>query len=173
MRPLIKNRSGNIGQSARSIVTRRSPFTPTSQWPDPTGIGWTASAIFNPSLIRHDQPTTEHGYRAAGELLDLDPRPTALVAFNDKAAVGALRATAERGLSVPRDVSIAGFDDLDLSRATTPQLTTVRQPLQEMGRMAVSLLIRLLDRHALEALHVELATTLTPRASTAPPPDLS
>jgi len=54
MRPLIKNRSGNIGQSARSIVTRRSPFTPTSQWPDPTGIGWTASAIFNPPLIRHD-----------------------------------------------------------------------------------------------------------------------
>ncbi|MEV0793178.1 LacI family DNA-binding transcriptional regulator [Kribbella sp. NPDC050459] len=131
-----------------------------------------AGILPDPSLIRHDQPTTQHGYRAAGELLDLAPRPTALVAFNDKAAVGALQAARERGLSVPGDVSIAGFDDLDLSRATTPQLTTVRQPLQEMGRMAVSLLIRLLDRHALEALHVELATTLTPRASTAPPPDL-
>lgn len=128
-----------------------------------------AGILPDPSLVRHDQPTTTHGYRAAVSLLDLDPRPTALVAFNDKAAIGALQAATERGLSVPGDLSIAGFDDLDLSRASNPQLTTVRQPLQEMGRMAVSLLIRLLDRHALEALHVELATTLIPRASTAPP----
>jgi LacI family transcriptional regulator len=66
-------------------------------------------------------------------------------------------------------LSIAGFDDIDLSRATSPLLTTVRQPLQEMGRMAVSLLTRLLDRHELEALHVELATELIVRGSTAPP----
>jgi LacI family transcriptional regulator len=125
-----------------------------------------AGILPDPSLVRHDQPTTAHGYRAAVSLLDLDPRPTALVAFNDKAAIGALQAATERGLSVPDDLSIAGFDDLDLSRATTPQLTTVRQPLQEMGRMAVSLLTRLLDRHALEALHVELATELIVRGST-------
>lgn len=125
--------------------------------------------LLDPSLVRHDEPTTSHGCRAACELLDLTPRPTALIAFNDKAAVGALQAASERGLSVPGDVSIAGFDDLDLARATSPQLTTVRQPLQEMGRMAVSLLIRLLERHALEALHVELATELVVRASTAPP----
>ncbi|MDX6264727.1 MAG: LacI family transcriptional regulator, partial [Kribbellaceae bacterium] len=93
----------------------------------------------------------------------------ALIAFNDKAAVGALQAAVARGLSVPDDLSIAGFDDLDLSRATDPTLTTVRQPLQEMGRMAVSLLIRLLDRHELEALHIELATELVVRHSTAPP----
>jgi LacI family transcriptional regulator len=129
-----------------------------------------AGILPDPSLVRHDQPTTQHGYRAAASLLDLDPRPTALVAFNDKAAIGALQAATERGLSVPTDLSIAGFDDIDLSRASTPQLTTVRQPLQEMGRMAVSLLIRLLDRHALEALHVELATELIIRTSTAPPP---
>ncbi|WP_350279984.1 LacI family DNA-binding transcriptional regulator [Kribbella sp. HUAS MG21] len=122
----------------------------------------------DPALIRHEQPTTTHGYRAAAELLELEPRPTALVAFNDKAAIGALQAAADRGLSVPGDVSIAGFDDIDLARATTPQLTTVRQPLQEMGRMAVSLLIRLLDRHEVEALHVELATELVVRGSTGP-----
>ena len=121
-----------------------------------------------PTLVRHVEPTIAHGYRAAAELLDLDPRPTALVAFNDKTAIGALQAAAERGLSVPGDLSIAGFDDIDLSRATTPQLTTVRQPLQEMGRMAVSLLIRLLDRHELEALHVELATELIVRGTTGP-----
>src|SRR5262249_7440329 len=108
------------------------------------------------------------GYRAAGELLDRPDRPTAIVGFNDKAAVGALRATAERQLRVPGDLSVAGFDDIDLSRVSQPMLTTVRQPLQEMGRMAVTLLVRLLDGHQLEALHVELATELVVRGSTGP-----
>jgi LacI family transcriptional regulator len=117
-------------------------------------------------LVRHVEPTVEKGYRAAAELLDLAERPTALVGFNDKAAVGALRAAAERGLRVPEDLSVAGFDDIDLSRATSPMLTTVRQPLAELGRMAVTLLIRLLERHELEALHVELATELVIRDST-------
>ncbi len=120
----------------------------------------------DPTLVRHVEATIAHGYRAASDLLE--HRPTALVAFNDKTALGAMQAAADRGLSIPGDLSIAGFDDIDLSRATTPQLTTVRQPLQEMGRMAVSLLIRLLDRHELEALHVELATELIVRASTGP-----
>ncbi|WP_329483110.1 LacI family transcriptional regulator [Kribbella sp. NBC_01484] len=127
-----------------------------------------AGILPDPTLVKHVEPTIAHGYRAAAELLDLDPRPTALAAFNDKTAIGALQAAAERGLSVPGDLSIAGFDDIDLSRATTPQLTTVRQPLQEMGRMAVSLLIRLLDRHEVEALHVELATELIVRGTTGP-----
>lgn len=121
----------------------------------------------SPELVRHvDEPTEENGYRAANEVWG--ERPTALVAFNDKMAVGALRAARERGLDVPGDVSIAGFDDLDLSRATTPGLTTVRQPVREMGRLAVTLLMRLLDRHEVEALHVELATELVVRDSTGP-----
>jgi LacI family transcriptional regulator, galactose operon repressor len=120
------------------------------------------------TLIRHVEPTVGWGRWAAGELLDRPDRPTALVGFNDKAAVGALQAAAERGLRVPDDLSVAGFDDIDLSRATAPPLTTVRQPLPEMGRMAVTLLIRLLDRHELEALHVELATELVVRESTGP-----
>jgi LacI family transcriptional regulator len=117
-------------------------------------------------LIRHVEPTVAHGHRAAGELLDVPDRPTALIGFNDKAAVGALQAAAERGLRVPDDLSVAGFDDIDLSRATSPMLTTVRQPLAEMGRMAVTQLVRLLERHELEALHVELATELVVRGST-------
>jgi LacI family transcriptional regulator len=119
-------------------------------------------------LVRSGEPTTEWGYRAAGELLDLPRRPTALVGFNDKAAVGALTAARERGLRVPEDLSIGGFDDIDLAQATQPMLTTVRQPLQEMGRMAVTLLMRLLERHQLDALHVELATELVVRGSTGP-----
>jgi len=71
-------------------------------------------------------------------------------------------------MPVPQAMSATLRDPADLSRATTPQLTTVRQPLQEMGRMAVSLLTRLLDRHEVEALHVELATELIVRGSTGP-----
>jgi LacI family transcriptional regulator len=121
-------------------------------------------------LLRSVEPTVEQGYRAAGELLDLPDRPTALVAFNDKVAAGALRAAYQRGLRVPEDLSVTGFDDSDLSRSTQPPLTTVRQPLEEMGRMAVSLLTRLLERHTVDTLHVELATQLVTRASTGPVP---
>lgn len=126
--------------------------------------------LTSPELLRSIEPTADWGYGAACELLDLPDRPTALVAFNDKAAVGALRAAQERGLRVPEDLSVTGFDDIDLSHSTVPMLTTVRQPLEEMGRMAVSLLMRLLERHTVETLHVELATHLIVRGSTGPAP---
>ena len=112
----------------------------------------------------------DHGVRlpGGGELLARPVRPTALVCFNDKTAVGALAAAAERGLRVPDDLSVTGFDDIDLAQVTSPALSTVRQPLAEMGRMAVSLLIRLLDGHQVDALHIELATDLIVRGSTGP-----
>ncbi|MEU4421859.1 LacI family DNA-binding transcriptional regulator [Actinoplanes sp. NPDC024001] len=126
-----------------------------------------AGVLQAPELTRFvAEPTTELGHRAAAELLDLPDRPTALVAFNDKMAIGALRAAAERGLRVPEDLSVAGFDDIELAEACHPLLTTVRQPLGEMGRMAVNLLLRMLGGHHLEALHVELATELVVRDST-------
>ena len=73
-------------------------------------------------------------------------------------------------LRVPADLSVTGFDDLDLAEATTPRLTTVWQSLEEMGRMAVGLMVRLLERHRIEALHVELAVELVVRGSTGPVP---
>jgi LacI family transcriptional regulator len=81
-----------------------------------------------------------------------------------------MQAAAERGLRVPGDVSVVGFDDSELSRVTVPQLTTVRQPLAEMARMGVELLLRLIDGRDIHTLHVELATELVTRASTGPPP---
>jgi LacI family transcriptional regulator len=130
-----------------------------------------AGVLHPAGLTRAGEPTAEFGYRAAGELLDRPVRPTALVCFNDKTAVGALAAAAERGLRVPGDLSVTGFDDIDLAQATSPALSTVRQPLAEMGRMAVSLLVRLLDGHQVDALHVELATELIVRGSTGPARD--
>jgi LacI family transcriptional regulator len=127
--------------------------------------------LADPSLVLSAEPTTRFGYRGATELFNVAEPPTAIVGFNDKVAVGALSAASERGLRVPADLSVTGFDDLDLAEATTPQLTTVRQPLEEMGRMAVGLMVRLLERHRIEALHVELATELVVRGSTGPVPD--
>ena len=108
------------------------------------------------------------GTAAAAELLDLPEPPTAIFAFNDNMAIGTIRAARARGLRVPEDLSVVGFDDLEEADIVTPALTTIRQPLAEMGRMAVSLLSRLLDNERLEALHVELATKLVVRESTAP-----
>jgi len=119
-----------------------------------------------PELLRFVEPTVQEGYAAAAQLLDVPERPTALVGFNDKIAVGALRAARERGLRVPGDISVAGFDDTDISQATEPMLTTVRQPLAELGRMAVTMLVRMIERHQLDARHVELATDLVVRDST-------
>ncbi|MEV0570696.1 LacI family DNA-binding transcriptional regulator [Dactylosporangium sp. NPDC050588] len=118
------------------------------------------------------EPNEAQGHAAACDLLDLPDPPTALVGFNDKIAIGILRAAAERGLRVPADLSVAGFDDIDVSRATHPMLTTVRQPLAELGRMAVTMLLRMIGGHELDALHVELATELVVRDSTAPPPSM-
>jgi LacI family transcriptional regulator len=111
----------------------------------------------------------EGGYTAAQQLLALPEPPTAIFAFNDNLAVGTMRAAVERGLRIPEDLSVVGFDDSDQSTVVTPQLTTVRQPLVEMGRMAASLLLRQLHQHSSEALRVELATKLVVRASTGAP----
>ncbi|MEV4641493.1 LacI family DNA-binding transcriptional regulator [Actinoplanes sp. NPDC049548] len=126
--------------------------------------------LTDPTLVRSAEPTTQFGHQAAGEMLDMPDPPTAIVCFNDKVAVGVFAAASERGLKVPGDLSVTGFDDIDLAKATTPPLTTVRQPLEEMGRIAVGLMIRLLEQHQLEALHVELATELVVRGSTGPAP---
>lgn len=109
------------------------------------------------------------GLKAAEQLLDLREPPTAIFAFNDNIAVGVLQAARERGLHVPTELSVVGFDDVEHATIVTPKLTTVRQPLAEMGRTAVSLLARLLERQRFETLHVELATRLVVRESTAPP----
>jgi LacI family transcriptional regulator len=84
-------------------------------------------------------------------------------------AIGAMQTARKRGVRIPEDLSIVGFDDLEEAEIVTPALTTIRQPLAEMGRIAVSLLMRLLDNQRLEALHVELGTRLVVRDSTAPP----
>jgi LacI family transcriptional regulator len=119
-------------------------------------------------LIRESNFQITGGYQAACELLSLPEPPTAIFAFNDNMAIGTLQAARERGLCVPGDLSVVGFDDVQLASSVSPPLTTVRQPLREMGRVAISQLSRLLDRHPVEVTRLELSTRLIVRESTAP-----
>jgi LacI family transcriptional regulator len=130
-----------------------------------------ASAGIMPDLTLEVEsiPEIAPGRAAAELLLDLAQPPTAIFAFNDNIAIGVIQAARDRGLRVPENLSVVGFDDVEHATVVSPTLTTVRQPLAEMGRTAVSLLNRLLERQRFETLHVELATRLVVRESTAPP----
>jgi LacI family transcriptional regulator len=111
----------------------------------------------------------EGGVEAALELLDRPDPPTAIFAFNDMLAIGVMQAARRRGVRVPEELSVVGFDDTFEASIVTPTPTTVRQPLAEMGRMAVNLLARELQNQRIEALHVQLETKLVVRESTTPP----
>jgi LacI family transcriptional regulator len=127
-----------------------------------------AGILPDPELAPPAVPEFVTGREAAEKLLDLPDPPTAILAFNDNIAIGAIQAARARGVRVPEDLSVVGFDDVEYATIVTPALTTVRQPLAEMGRTAVSLLTRLLERQRFETLRVELATRLVVRDSTAP-----
>jgi LacI family transcriptional regulator len=91
--------------------------------------------------LEGDNPSPAVGDDATRRLLDAGARFTAIFAFNDVSALGAIRALRERGLRVPEDVSIVGFDDIPSAAYQNPGLTTVRQPLREMGRRAAETLV--------------------------------
>jgi LacI family transcriptional regulator len=114
----------------------------------------------------------EPGAVAAASLLELADPPTAIFAFNDSIAIGAMEAAAARGVRVPEDLSIVGFDDVTYATVVTPALTTVRQPLAEMGRAAVGLLLRLLEPRHSGPLHIELPTQLVVRGLREPSREL-
>jgi LacI family transcriptional regulator len=109
------------------------------------------------------------GYRETLVLLSQPHPPTGIFVCADQMALGAYEALYERGLRVPDDVSIVGFDDLEEARWGIPPLTTVRQPLAEMAGMGTRMLLSLIDGEELDTLRVELSTSLIARSSTAPP----
>jgi LacI family transcriptional regulator len=124
----------------------------------------------DPELIVYSDWRIPRGIEAAEELLSHPEPPTAIFGFNDNVAIGVLHAARRRGLSVPDDLSVIGFDDTFQAQIVMPTLTSVRQPLAEMGRMGVSLLIRLIEGQRLDALRIELSTMLVVRESTGPVP---
>ncbi|BCJ31488.1 LacI family transcriptional regulator [Actinocatenispora sera] len=110
----------------------------------------------------------ESGFRGADALLDLPDPPTAIFAASDQMAFGVYEAVRRRGRRVPDDISVVGFDDLPEARWASPPLTTVRQPLADMGRVAARTVLQLAAGQAPDSRRVELATELVRRESTAP-----
>jgi LacI family transcriptional regulator len=91
----------------------------------------------------------DSGHAAADEIAKMDPRPTAIFAANDSMAIGALSALSEGGWSVPDDITVVGFDDIPIARYVSPQLTTIRVDIVELGRRAFAVLLDALSRDAL------------------------
>lgn len=114
----------------------------------------------------------EGGEWGLRRLLSAPRRPTAVFCYNDMTAIGALRAARAAGVRIPADLSIVGFDDILFAAYTEPPLTTVAQPKYEMGRVAMGLLLRLLQGERTPT-HLRLPCQLVERASCGPPPDES
>jgi LacI family transcriptional regulator len=104
--------------------------------------------------------TVAAGYEAAQELLDASTLPTAIFAASDALAVGAMRAAKERGLHIPGDIALVGYNDIDLAALVEPPLTTVAAPIRELGTTAMHMLRQLIARESLEARQVTLPTQL-------------
>jgi LacI family transcriptional regulator len=128
-----------------------------------------AGIALDAELVRPGDFYHESGFVGGAALLDLSRPPTAIFAASDQMALGVFEAVRLRGLRVPEDVSVVGFDDLPEARWASPPLTTVRQPLAEMGMMAARTVLQLAQGEKIDSLRVDLATALTVRDSTAPP----
>lgn len=115
------------------------------RWNNIEQIAYTMGLPICPALVAQlqgDSPSPEPGYEATRKLLSARQPFTALFAFNDVSAMGAVLALREANLRVPADVSVVGFDDIQSAAYQNPGLTTVRQPLREMGRIAADVLLR-------------------------------
>ena len=128
-----------------------------------------AGIRFDPALVREGDFHHEGGFACGAELLAAPDRPTAIFAGSDQQAFGVYEAARQRGLRIPQDLSIIGFDDLRVARWASPPLTTVRQPLAEMGRTAAQMLGDLVEGRPLRTNRIELSTELIVRESTAAP----
>jgi LacI family xylobiose transport system transcriptional regulator len=129
-----------------------------------------AGIRFDPELVRTGDFHVTGGRAAAEELLDLAEPPTAIFAGSDLQALGVYEAARPRGVRIPHDLSVVGYDDLRVARWVGPPLTTIRQPLTEMAETAARLLIRMVEEPgATLNQRIDLATSLVLRESTAPP----
>lgn len=119
-------------------------------------------------LVRYSRYDPDVAVKVADEFLALPEPPTAIIAANDVTAMRVIAAAHARGLSVPQDVSVVGFDDIPDAALCTPPLTTVRQPLQAMGAAAMSMLLDILEGREHEH-HIRMDVELVVRDTTAPP----
>lgn len=127
-----------------------------------------ANIAVDPDLIRPGDFHYKSGYLQTCALLALPEPPSAIFAASDMQAMGVYRALYEHGLNVPKDMSVIGFDDIATAERMIPPLTTIRQPLKEMGRTSVQMVLQMIAGKTLENKRIELATSLVIRESCAP-----
>jgi LacI family transcriptional regulator len=124
-----------------------------------------AGLPYENKMVRFGDFVAESGYQAAGSLLQQSPPPTALFVASDVVAFGAKSAIRERGLTIPGDIALVGFDDIPLARYVDPSLTTVRLPAAELGRQAGQMIVGLIQNGGLAVRDTVLETELIVRAS--------
>jgi LacI family transcriptional regulator len=125
----------------------------------------------DPALVHKGDFFQISGYATAHELLSLSAPPTAIFASNDVMAFGVMEAVRDHHLRIPEDISIIGFDDVPQATQVHPPLTTVRQPLEQMGHAAARLLLEIIQDHDRPPQRIELPTELAIRATTQKPRD--
>ncbi len=125
-----------------------------------------AGIAFDESLVAEGNLTRAGGYQAAQRLLTLPDPPTAIIGVNDLTAIGVMRAAYERGLVVGRDVAVAGYDGIEDAEQTQPPLTTLNQPVYDIARRLVQMLLALINGEPLSERHVLHQPELILRAST-------
>jgi len=156
---------------------RKIAFMKGQPWSSDSEYRWNAvckvaqelGLEMDPDLIVRlevDDPSPQLGYPYAKELLAGKKPFTALFAYNDISAIGAIRAIQETGLRIPHDISVVGFDDIPWAEFHSPSLTTVKQPLGKMGQMAAETLVRLIENEGWQSPEIAIEPTLVVREST-------
>lgn len=129
----------------------------------------TAGIVFDPKLLAPGDFTLQSGLDAADYFFSLPSLPTAIFCMNDEMAVGLITGVKAKGLRVPQDLSVAGFDDIEFAKFSDPPLTTISQPTEQIGRKAMEVLCQLLEAKDNVVSKHSLPTSLVVRESTAPP----
>ena len=117
------------------------------------------------SLVKNAGTTYKYGYDKMKEVLDEGNIPDAVFVTGDEAAIGALNAICDAGYRVPEDISVAGFNDAKIASMYRPKLTTVHQPLYDMGAVAIRMVIKMIDKEVLDNKKVELPYRIVERES--------
>jgi DNA-binding LacI/PurR family transcriptional regulator len=127
-----------------------------------------AALAYVPDWVVETNWSHQQGYERARQLLSLDPRPTAVLCGNDLIAFGVMQAVQESGLPIGSGVSVVGFDDIEMASEVSPSLTTMRQPMRQMGEIAFTQLHKMLKGEAPDSRSIQLPAELIVRETTGP-----
>lgn len=153
-----------IGGDMEDITTGKNRFAGYRQVLQDHGVE------YNKAYFRIGNFRIDDGYKAMEGILKAPVRPTAVFVVSDEMAIGAVNCITDKGLTVPGDISVIGFDDIDLASVVKPKLTTVHQPIKEIGRMSAELLINQLENKSINVKEVVINHSLILRDSCGKPP---